>query len=66
MYLEGPQKDDIIAVIALLDLYGPTFYPDDKRTAEERYDWAKKDLEGKVNHPKFYHSLLSMNQKHGS
>ena len=27
MHLNGPAKDDIVAVISLLDLYGPTFYP---------------------------------------
>lgn len=53
MYLNGPDKDDIIAVIALIDLYGPT-YPKELITADERYDWSKKDLEKKVNHPKFH------------
>jgi hypothetical protein len=53
MHLNSSQKDEIIAVIALLDLYGPTFYPEDKQTATERYIWAKNYLENKVNHPKF-------------
>lgn len=53
LYLNGPKKHDIIAVIALLDLYGPTFYPTDKKTALERYAWAKEHLESKVSHPKF-------------
>lgn len=53
MYLEGPNKKDIIGVIALLDLYGPTFYPDDKKNALERYHWAKETLERQVGHPKF-------------
>ncbi len=53
MHLNEPDKNDIIAVIALLDLYGPTFYPQELQRADERYDWAKKDLEKKVNHPKF-------------
>jgi hypothetical protein len=48
MHLNGPDKGDIIAVIALMDLYGPTFYPNDKKTGDERYDWAKKDLEKRV------------------
>ncbi len=53
-HLNNPQeKDTIIAVIALLDLYGPTFYPKEKATALERYTWAKEDMERKVNHPKF-------------
>lgn len=53
MYLTGPHKDDIVGVIALLDLYGPTIYPSHKKTARERYEWAKGDLEGRVNHAKF-------------
>lgn len=53
LYLTGPQKDDIVAVIALLDLYGPTIYPSDKKTAKERYEWARGDLEERVNHAKF-------------
>ena len=54
MHLEGPEKDDIIAVIALIDLYGPTFYPNNMKTSDERFNWAKIDLEKKVGHPKFY------------
>lgn len=50
MYLGDP---DVIGVIALLDLYGPDIYPDNLHDAPERYDWAKKELEGKVNHVKF-------------
>jgi len=54
LYLNGPQKHEIVAVIALLDLYGPTLlYPADKKTAQERYEWAKAYLESKVNHPRF-------------
>ena len=53
-HLSNPQeKDDIIAVIALLDLYGPTFYPGNKATASERYSWAKAHMERQVGHPKF-------------
>jgi len=53
MYLEGPDKKNIIGVIALLDLYGPTIYPKNKTTALERYLWAKDYLESQVGHPKF-------------
>lgn len=54
MYLNGPDKSDIIAVIALLDLYCPAFhYPPDKTIASERYVWAKEYFEGKINHSKF-------------
>lgn len=44
---------DVIAVVALLDLYGPTFYPTDRETVAERVEWAKVHLEEKVNHPRF-------------
>ena len=36
-----------------LDLYGPDFYPDDRKTAIQRVSWAKNHFENKVNHPKF-------------
>lgn len=54
MHLHGPAKDDIIAVISLLDLYGPTFYPSDKTSRTQRYDWAKHHIESLVNQPKFH------------
>ena len=47
-------RKDVIAVIALLDLYGPNFYPTDKVSAKDRYTWAKDDLEKKVNQSNFY------------
>jgi len=50
MYLSS---QDVIGVIALLDLYGPTFYPTETRTADDRYAWAKKHLERQVGDPKF-------------
>jgi hypothetical protein len=46
-------KGDVIAVIALLDLYGPTFYPADIKTAEERLVWAKKHVEDRVDDRRF-------------
>ncbi|MBI3463597.1 MAG: DUF4276 family protein [Planctomycetes bacterium] len=50
MHLNNPRGSaGIIAVIALLDLYGPTFYPPDKRTADARHDWAKRYLEREAN-----------------
>ena len=53
LYLNGPQADEIIAVISLLDLYGPTFYPAHLNGADERYEWAKSDIEREVGHPNF-------------
>jgi hypothetical protein len=53
MYLEGPDRNDIIAVIGLLDLYGPTFYPKNIVTASERLGWAKNHLENTVKDKRF-------------
>ena len=54
MYLNGPSKDKIIAVISLLDLYGPTFYPADLTERDKRYLWAKQMIEDKVKEKNFY------------
>jgi len=45
--------DETIALFALLDLYGPNFYPGHARTAEQRMSWAKAHFEKEVNHPWF-------------
>lgn len=55
LYLNGPQSADIVAVIGLLDMYGPTFYPNHLSTANERYEWGKRNIEGEVGHPRFRH-----------
>ena len=52
-YLEGSRRDGVIAVIGLLDLYGPTIYPDHAQDAPARIAWAKEHIESKVGHPKF-------------
>ncbi|OHB80313.1 MAG: hypothetical protein A2Z25_06195 [Planctomycetes bacterium RBG_16_55_9] len=51
MYLD--RYEDIIAVFGLMDLYGPTFYPQDKRTTKERLDWATQNIEDKVGSDRF-------------
>lgn len=51
--LAGKAGAEVIAAIGILDLYGPTFYPPDKKTADERYAWGKKHLERRVGHPRF-------------
>jgi hypothetical protein len=51
LYLE---KNDVMAVIALLDLYGPAIYPPQKTGVNERYEWAKNGLEKKVGNPRFF------------
>jgi len=53
LYLNGPGNEDIIGVISLLDLYGPTIYPKNKQTAQERCDWAKAEMERQVGLPGF-------------
>jgi hypothetical protein len=53
LHLNGPRADEIIAVISLLDLYGPDFYPAHLTGASERFDWAKAKIEREVDHPKF-------------
>jgi len=58
LYLNGPGREDILAVIGLLDLYGPTFYPGHLVNAEDRNRWAKKDIEDEVNHPRFRQFFL--------
>lgn len=53
LHLNGPKSEEIIAVISLLDLYGPNFYPSHLTGAVERYEWAKDDIEREVGHTKF-------------
>jgi len=52
-YFVGQESLDVIAVIGLLDLYGPDFYPVHRRSVAERHEWAVHHLNQKVNHPKF-------------
>lgn len=54
-YLEGPASGDVIAVVSLLDLYGPTIYPAHLQSAGQRDQWGKQHLEQKVNHARFRH-----------
>jgi hypothetical protein len=54
MHLNSPSKDKIIAVISLLDLYGPTFYPTHLTDKDERYLWAKQEIEGIVQEENFF------------
>jgi hypothetical protein len=52
-HLDGPESDETIAVIGLLDLYGPTFWPPHCRTPRDRYEWGVKHFEKAVNRNKF-------------
>jgi len=51
--LSGKAGVDVIAGIGLLDLYGPTFYPNGVALAADRYAWAKRHIERTVNHSRF-------------
>jgi len=53
LHLNGPQRDQILAVIGLLDLYGPSFYPNHLTSAVDRNVWGKRSIEDEVDHPKF-------------
>jgi hypothetical protein len=54
MYLQDPKgRAEIVAVISLMDLSGPTVYPEVKTSALERYEWAKEEMERQVSHPQF-------------
>lgn len=53
LHLNGPKRDDLIAAVGLLDLYGPTFFPPHLTTADERSQWGVKTIENQVDHPKF-------------
>ena len=55
-YLQGAaHATDIIAVISVMDLYGPTFFPQECDTAKKRLAWAKSKMEKEVGHGRFRH-----------
>ncbi len=53
MYLEASDSGELIALITLLDLYGPDFYPHSSTSVDDRVQWATKHLENKVKSDKF-------------
>lgn len=53
MHLSGPRQAEIIAVVGLLDLYGPNFYPADKATTDERYTWGRTHFEREIGLDRF-------------
>lgn len=52
-HLSGKTGADVVGAIGLLDLYGPTIYPADKKTAADRYTWGKAHFEKAVGNPRF-------------
>lgn len=53
LYLNGPDAGDVIGVIGLIDLYGPTIYPETAGSADERFAWMKKHVEDQVGDTRF-------------
>jgi hypothetical protein len=53
MQLDDTDRGDILAVIGLLDLYGPDFYPGHATTAKDRYDWGVAYFERAVQRDRF-------------
>lgn len=54
MYLDRPEADDIVAVIGLIDLYGPD-YPLHLKTTDERCSWLAEQTKAAVSRTKFRH-----------
>jgi hypothetical protein len=55
-YLRGAGgSPDIVAVVSVLDLYGPDIYPSHLKTSAERTKWAKSEIKKKCNHERFRH-----------
>ena len=52
-HLSTPSAGDIVGVIGLLDLYGPTIYPDHLHSPNDKHYWAVKKIEAEVGNPKF-------------
>jgi hypothetical protein len=55
LWLTKHGNEDIIAVISLLDLYGPTIYPPSCSTIEQRCEWVTEHLQGKYPSPRYRH-----------
>jgi hypothetical protein len=53
MHLNGPDSDQIIGAIGLLDLYGLDFFPNHMSSTRDRHDWAVAHFQREVSHPKF-------------
>jgi hypothetical protein len=53
MHLNGPDSEQIIGAIGLLDLYGLDFFPAHISSTPDRHDWAAAHFQREVSHPKF-------------
>jgi hypothetical protein len=54
MTLGGRGNKDIVACIGLLDLYGFPGFPNDVRSVPDRYAWAQKKVQDRVDRPRFH------------
>jgi predicted TIM-barrel fold metal-dependent hydrolase len=55
-YLLGAGRNpDIVAVVSLLDLYGPEIYPSHLTVPTERASWANSEIKRKFEHERFRH-----------
>ena len=52
-FLDAPDQADIIAVIGLLDLYGPDFYPGHVTSAQARHAWGVQYFQQSVARERF-------------
>ena len=53
LHLEGPRAGEIIGVIGLIDLHGPTICPSHVTGAIERQGWIKEYMERQVRQGKY-------------
>jgi len=53
LYLHGPGCEQVLGVIGLVDLHGPTVYPGGLDTAADREQWLREHVEKQVDEPKF-------------
>lgn len=53
-YFNAPNNEEIIAIVSLLDLYGPDIYPASEKTVDQKYRWGKKHIEDIVNNRRFH------------
>lgn len=56
---------ELIALVSLLDLFRLTEYPKTVRSTADRYAWAKKYAEDRVDHPKFKQHFAVTRRKRG-
>jgi hypothetical protein len=53
LHLSGPDSQQIVGIIGLMDLYGANIFPRHLSTVEEKWQWGKNKLEEEVDHPNF-------------